>query len=151
MFFGSSDNSGVLVTELAILRALSEGVKKIIYVTQFFEIANLAFENFKKFEKLDSIAILTGVLQKDLKILTENRVVFASAEFLDVLTRRWRQRKALHDVGLLIVNQVQLIGETGSVLEVCISRMRYAATQLQVNLRILALGCSIANSKDVAE
>ncbi|CAG9313946.1 unnamed protein product [Blepharisma stoltei] len=152
VFFGSSDNSGVLVAELAIFKALSEGVKKIIYTSQFSEIVQLAQSSMKKFENLgESVGILAGVMQKDLAILAKNRIIFAAAEHLDTLSRRWRQRKAFHDVGLLIVDQVQLVGETGSVLEVCISRMRYAASQLEINLRIVAIGCSIANAKDIAE
>merc|ERR1719149_301933 len=70
----------------------------------------------------------------------------------DMLSRRWKQRKNVQNVSLLLVDEMQLIGgEVGPVLEVVISRMRYISSQTDNKVRILALSTSLANAKDLAE
>ena len=69
-----------------------------------------------------------------------------------MLSRRWKQRKNIQNVALLIVDEMHLIGgEVGPVLEVCISRMRYISSQTESRTRIVALATSLANAKDLAE
>ena len=69
-----------------------------------------------------------------------------------MLSRRWKQRKNVQSVALLIVDELHLIGgEVGPVLEVCISRMRYISSQTESRTRIVALATSLANAKDLAE
>ena len=70
----------------------------------------------------------------------------------DVLSRRWRQRKNVQNIGLLIADEVQLIGgEVGPTYEVIISRTRYVSAQTEMKTRIVACGVSLANAKDLAE
>ena len=70
----------------------------------------------------------------------------------DQISRRWKQRKNVQNVALLIVDELHLIGgEPGPVLEVIISRMRYISSQTEHKLRIVALATSLANAKDLAE
>lgn len=65
-----------------------------------------------------------------------------------VLKRRWKQRKAVQGVALLVVDELHLIGgPKGPVLEVCVSRMRYVSSQLEKPTRIVALSHSLANAK----
>ena len=45
---------------------------------------------------------------------------------------------------------MHLLGESGSVLEVITSRMRYIATQIEKRIRIVGLATSIANYIDVS-
>lgn len=45
---------------------------------------------------------------------------------------------------------VHLIGEAGSTMEIVISRMRYISSQLPKPIRMIGLGCSVANYKDLA-
>lgn len=61
---------------------------------------------------------------------------------------RWKQRKAVQGVALLVVDELHLIGgPKGPVLEVCVSRMRYVSSQLEKPTRIVALSHSLANAK----
>lgn len=61
---------------------------------------------------------------------------------------RWKQRKAVQGVALLVVDELHLIGgPKGPVLEVCVSRMRYVSSQLDKPTRIVALSHSLANAK----
>jgi len=79
-------------------------------------------------------------------------IVVCTAEQWDVLSRRWKQRKHVQAVALYIFDEVHLIGGVeGCTLEVVASRARYVASQLQKPVRIVALGSSIANAKDVGD
>lgn len=65
-------------------------------------------------------------------------------------SRRWKQRKVVQNVRLLIADDVHLIGgENGHIFEVIISRMRYITSQTESKIRIVALSTSLANAKDL--
>ena len=64
----------------------------------------------------------------------------------------WKQRKLVQQVSLFIVDELHLIGgEGGPILEVIVSRMRYISSQIENNIRIIALSTSLANAKDLGE
>ena len=76
----------------------------------------------------------------------------ATAEKWDVLSRRWKQRKHVQNIHLFVVDELQLIGgEDGPVLEVVCSRMRYISSQIERQIRIVALSASLADARDVAQ
>ena len=73
-------------------------------------------------------------------------------------SRSWRQRKAVQGVSLFIVDEMHLLGgPRGPVMEVITSRMRYINSQVAAEgggastIRVVALGHSIANAKEVGE
>lgn len=79
-------------------------------------------------------------------------MIVATAEKWDVLSRRWKQRKNVQNVHLFVVDELQLIGgEDGPVLEVVCSRMRYISSQIERQIRIVALSASLADARDVAQ
>ncbi len=70
----------------------------------------------------------------------------------DVISRRWKQRKLVQNIGLLIADEVQLVGgEIGPTYEVIISRTRYVSAQTDIKTRIVACGVSLANARDLGE
>ena len=70
----------------------------------------------------------------------------------DVLSRRWKQRKNVQNIGLLIADEVQLVGgEIAPTYEVVISRTRYVSAQTEVKTRIVARGVSLAIARDLGE
>lgn len=69
-----------------------------------------------------------------------------------MLSRRWRQRKNVQTIALLICDEIQLIGsEDGPTYEVIISRTRYVSAQTGIKTRIVACGVSLANARDIGE
>ncbi|PSC69011.1 U5 small nuclear ribonucleo 200 kDa helicase-like [Micractinium conductrix] len=99
-----------------------------------------------------SVVQLTGEAQADIKLLDKGNIIVATPEQWDMLSRRWKQRKAVQDVPLFIVDELHLLGGThGPALEVITSRMRYLSSQLDKPVRIVALSSSLANAKDVGE
>ncbi len=95
---------------------------------------------------------LAGEPAADLKLLERGNILVATPEAWDALSRRWRQRKAVQEVALLIADELHLIGGArGAALEVVASRARYMASQTGRPLRVVALAASLANARDVAD
>lgn len=141
------------LAELATLRHLAKTSDRILYITANSAISDLRFNQWQhRFESLgESVYYLKGDITSDLRGMTASRILIASADNMDIISRRWKTRKVLHTISLVIIDEIHLISEPGGVLEVVVSRLRYMATQLNIPIRILALGSSIANSKDLAE
>ena len=70
----------------------------------------------------------------------------------DTVPRRWRQRKNVQTIGLLIADEVQHVGGyVGPTYEVILSRTRYVSAQTDIKTRIVACGLSLANARDLGE
>eukprot|EP00611_Tribonema_gayanum_P026985 TRINITY_DN6549_c0_g3_i1.p1 TRINITY_DN6549_c0_g3~~TRINITY_DN6549_c0_g3_i1.p1 ORF type:complete len:2065 (-),score=717.17 TRINITY_DN6549_c0_g3_i1:1631-7681(-) len=141
--------------EFAILRLFrTDASASAVYVAPKAETVDASQENWRT--RLEPLGIkverLTGEAAADLKLLAPGRLVMATAEHWDMLSRRWRQRKAVQQVSLLVVDDIHLLGgKEGPVLEVVVSRARYVASQTERPCRIVALGSPLANAKDVGE
>jgi pre-mRNA-splicing helicase BRR2 len=79
-----------------------------------------------------------------------------------MISRRWKKRKHVQNLALLICDEAHLVGgEIGPTYEVVISRTRYVSEQLMqqaksngkvhVPTRIVALSVSLANARDFGE
>ena len=98
------------------------------------------------------VMALSGETALDLKILESSNVVLTIPKHWDVLSRRWRHRKHVQNVDLFIVDCLHLIASpVGPCMEIITSRMRYIAKQTERDLRIVGLGASVANAKDLGE
>jgi pre-mRNA-splicing helicase BRR2 len=156
-----SGSGKTVCAEFAVLRMFTahpEG--KCVYVAPTAEIAQPVFANWsERFGSLigrSKIALLTGETAADLRLLGEAKVVISTVAHFDMLSRRWKQRKAMQSVSLFIFDELQFLGgELGPVMEVVISRMRYMSAQLKQDnensFRIVGLGASLANAREVGE
>lgn len=157
-------NSGkTICAAFAILHMLttnSEG--KCVYVAPSDEIADSVYlqllDLFGKLLRKSTLVRLTGETAPDLELLAAGKVVVASVKQWDILSRRWRQRKAVQAVSLMIFDELHFLGgELGPVIEIVISRTRYINSQLQHSdspaggIRIVGLSASLANARDVGE
>ena len=142
--------------EFAILRSLNENpTGKMIYIAPVETLVKLRYRDWtKKLSTIDGLKIgmLTGETAADLKTLEKNNLILSAPDPWDMLSRRWKQRKNVQNVVLLIVDEIHLIGgDKGPVIEVITSRMRYMASQTDNKTRIVALSASVANAKDIGE
>ena len=157
-------NSGKTICAVfAILHMLttdSEG--KCVYVTPTDDIADPVFEQLTAFFgnilQKTSIVRLSGETAPDIETLSTGKIVVASVKQWDSLSRRWRQRKAVQTVTLMIFDDLHFLGgESGPTLEILISRTRYISSQLEQpdsgsgGIRIVGLSASLANAKDVGD
>ncbi|KFG57293.1 putative activating signal cointegrator 1 complex subunit 3 family 1 ASCC3L1, partial [Toxoplasma gondii RUB] len=98
------------------------------------------------------LAELTGEMQHDMKLVEQSQLILATPENWDFVSRRWKTRKALQSIRLLLVDDLHLLNSpVGSTLEICLSRTRYISAQLQRPIRIVAMANSLANAKDVGD
>lgn len=73
-----------------------------------------------------------------MRLLDAHHLVLATPQQWDMLSRRWKQRKAVQAVGLFIADELQLLGgQQGPTLEVICSRMRYMSSQLPNPVRLV--------------
>lgn len=157
IFIGAPTGSGkTTIAEFAVLRMFqhhSDG--RCVYVVAKESLAEIVFLDWQiKFGDTlgKKVVMLTGETGTDLKLLAKGQVIIATAEKWDVLSRRWKQRKNVQNVHLFVVDELQLIGgEDGPVLEVVCSRMRYISSQIERQIRIVALSASLADARDVAQ
>ncbi|KAK6736456.1 hypothetical protein RB195_019253 [Necator americanus] len=140
--------------ELAILRHFDNNPDaKCVYVTPMEDMAAKVYNDWQ--DRLGialdrTVVLLTGEPSTDLKLLQRGKLIIATPERWDNVSRRWKQRKNVQAVKLFVVDDLHMIGGTiGPVLEVICSRMRYMSAQLDTTVRIVGLSSSLTNARDV--
>ncbi|CAM9363686.1 unnamed protein product [Sphacelaria rigidula] len=106
-----------------------------------------------------SVLELTGDHTPDTDALKRATIIVTTPEKWDGVTRGWKSRDYVRDTGLVIMDEIHLLGEDrGPVLEVIVSRMRYiaasAATQKsrgQRQVRFVGLSTALANPRDLSD
>ncbi|KAI9460719.1 Sec63-domain-containing protein [Russula earlei] len=158
VFIGAPTGSGkTICAEFALLRLWSKAEQpRAVCIEPFPEMVEQRVAEWrKKFGQLQGgkeIVALTGETSADLRLLEQGDVIVCTPSQWDVLSRRWRQRKNVQNIGLLIADEVQQVGgEVGPTYEVIISRTRYVSAQTEVKTRIVACGVSLANARDLGE
>jgi pre-mRNA-splicing helicase BRR2 len=143
---------------LHMLTANAEG--KCVYVSPTDDIADVVHDQlmslFGTLRRKSMIVRLTGETAPDLEMLSTGKIVVASVMQWDILSRRWRQRKSVQAVTLMIFDELHFLGgESGPTLEILISRTRYISSQLEQlgsgAIRIVGLSASLANARDVGD
>ncbi|CAK9298582.1 unnamed protein product [Gordionus sp. m RMFG-2023] len=170
-----------ICAEFALLRMFSrtqdgamDTVGKAVYVTPFDCLAEQIYSDWShKFGTIldKKVVLLTGETSTDLKLLAKGHIIISTPEHWDILSRRWKQRKNVQNVRLFIVDELHLMGgPDGPHIEVVGSRMRYISSQISANpqsdpdsvvqgsatknassMRIIALGYSLACSRDIGQ
>ncbi|VDO35832.1 unnamed protein product [Haemonchus placei] len=140
--------------ELAILRHFENNPDaKCVYVTPMEDMATKIFNDWQDRIGLAldrTVVLLTGEPSTDLKLLQRGKLIIATPERWDNVSRRWKQRKNVQAVKLFVVDDLHMIGGTiGPILEVICSRMRYMSAQLDTTVRIVGLSSSLTNARDV--
>ena len=154
---GAPTGSGKTVTaELAVLRlARAHPGYKAVYIAPLKALVRERIHDWRaKFvSKLGfSLQELTGDVAPDSAALARADILCTTPEKWDGVSRHWQQRGYVRKVGLVIIDEIHLLGEErGPILEVIVSRMRYIATQTQTHIRIVGLSTAMANAGDLAE
>jgi activating signal cointegrator complex subunit 3 len=67
-------------------------------------------------------------------------VIVTTPEKWDGVSRSWHSRKYVQNVGLVVIDEIHLLGEDrGPVLEVIVSRMRYISAQTSSPVRFVGM------------
>ena len=79
-------------------------------------------------------------------------LVITTPEKWDGISRNWSNRAYVQKVGLVIFDEIHLLGQDrGPVLEVIVSRMNLISTKTGNKVRMIGLSTAMANGSDVAE
>ncbi|KAF5318824.1 hypothetical protein D9619_010989 [Psilocybe cf. subviscida] len=158
VFIGAPTGSGKTVcAEFALMRLWSKKeALRAVCIEPYPEMVELRVKEwqakFKDVQGGKEILSLTGESAADLRLLEKGDVIVCTPSQWDVISRRWRQRKNVQNLGLLIADEVQLVGgEVGPTYEVVISRTRYVERQTGNKTRIVACGVSLANAEDLGK
>ncbi|KAF4121373.1 pre-mRNA-splicing helicase BRR2 [Geosmithia morbida] len=158
VFVGAPTGSGKTVcAEFALLRHWSQSDPgRAVYIAPFQELVDSRLQDWqKRLSHLNGgreIVKLTGETATDLKLLEKGDLILATPTQWDVLSRQWRRRKNVQTVNLFIADEIHLLGSSlGYVYEIIVSRMHYIRTQIESPMRIVALGVSLANARDIGE
>ncbi|KJA17891.1 hypothetical protein HYPSUDRAFT_205863 [Hypholoma sublateritium FD-334 SS-4] len=158
VFIGAPTGSGkTIAAEFALLRLWSKKEPlRAVCIEPYQEMVELRVKEWQtKFGGLQggkAIVSLTGETSADLRLLEKGDVIVCTPTQWDVISRRWRQRKNVQNLGLLIADEVQMVGgEVGPTYEVVISRTRYVERQTGNKTRIVACGVSLANAEDLGK
>lgn len=158
VFVGAPTGSGkTICAEFALLRLWSQPkATRAVCIEPFQDVVDLRVAEWKaKFANVQGgkkVVALTGETSADIRLLEKGDLIVCTPAQWDLVSRRWKQRKNVQTIGLLIADEIQLIGgEIGPTYEVVVSRTRYVAAQTENKTRIVAFGVSLANARDLGE
>ena len=145
-----------ICAEFALMRLWKEGSARCVCLEPFQDVVDVRVAEWSaKFGSVRNgkkVVALTGETSADLRLLNSSDVIVCTPEQWDVLSRRWKQRKAVGEVGLLIADEVHMIGsDVGPTYEVALSRTRFVTAQLESKTRLVAFGTSLATARDLGE
>jgi len=126
-----SNGSGkTICAEFGILREfLRETPGRVVYIAPNTALAAERYREWvRKFGEGGmgkQITTITGDWTIDQKLISHADIVISTPEHWDMASRRWKQRKAVQNVRLYIVDELHLIGgDYGPTLEIVVSKIR---------------------------
>nr|XP_016509486.1 PREDICTED: DExH-box ATP-dependent RNA helicase DExH14-like [Nicotiana tabacum] len=95
---------------------------------------------------------MTGDYTPDLMALLSADIIISTPEKWDGISRNWHSRSYVTKVGLMILDEIHLLGaDRGPILEVIVSRMRYISSQTERSVRFVGLSTALANAHNLAD
>lgn len=156
VLLGAPTGSGKTISsELTLLRLFSAHKgRKAVFIAPLKALVKERMKDWKKgFAKtLDlNIVEMTGDITPDLKALLSADIIVTTPEKWDGISRNWQSRAYVRNVGLIIMDEIHLLGaDRGPILEVIVSRMRYISACSNSDVRFVGLSTALANASDLA-
>lgn len=157
VLLGAPTGSGKTISaELAMLRLFNtQPDMKVIYIAPLKAIVRERMNDWKKglVPKLGKKMVeMTGDYTPDLMALLSADIIISTPEKWDGISRNWHSRSYVTKVGLMILDEIHLLGaDRGPILEVIVSRMRYISSQTERAVRFVGLSTALANAGDLAD
>ena len=93
---------------------------------------------------------LTGDNTPDTGAIRHADIIITTPEKWDGISRSWQTRGYVRQVGLVIIDEIHLLGgDRGPILEIIVSRMNYIAAQTKNSVRIVGMSTACANAMDL--
>ncbi|KAI3955130.1 hypothetical protein MKX01_034159 [Papaver californicum] len=157
VLLGAPTGSGKTISaELAMLHLFNtQPDMKVIYIAPLKAIVRERMKDWRTrlVSQLGKKMVeMTGDYTPDLMALTSADIIISTPEKWDGISRNWHSRSYVTKVGLLILDEIHLLGaDRGPILEVIVSRMRYISSQTERAVRFVGLSTALANACDLAD
>ncbi|KAJ4838086.1 DExH-box ATP-dependent RNA helicase DExH14 [Turnera subulata] len=157
VLLGAPTGSGKTISaELAMLRLFnSQPDMKVIYIAPLKAIVRERMNDWRKrlVPQLGKEMVeMTGDYTPDLMALLSADIIISTPEKWDGISRNWHSRSYVTKVGLMILDEIHLLGaDRGPILEVIVSRMRYISSQTERAVRFVGLSTALANASDLGD
>ncbi|KAJ8643830.1 hypothetical protein MRB53_005578 [Persea americana] len=157
VLLGAPTGSGKTISaELAMLHLFNtQPDMKVIYIAPLKAIVRERMSDWRR--RLVSMlgkkmVEMTGDFTPDLLALLSADIIISTPEKWDGISRNWQSRKYVMKVGLMILDEIHLLGaDRGPILEVIVSRMRYISSQTERAIRFVGLSTALANARDLGD
>ncbi|KAG8652394.1 hypothetical protein MANES_06G085400v8 [Manihot esculenta] len=157
VLLGAPTGSGKTISaELAMLRLFdTQPDMKVIYIAPLKAIVRERMNDWRKrlVSQLGKEMVeMTGDYTPDLMALLSADIIISTPEKWDGISRNWHTRSYVTKVGLMILDEIHLLGaDRGPILEVIVSRMRYISSQTERAVRFVGLSTALANAGDLSD
>nr|XP_010936311.1 DExH-box ATP-dependent RNA helicase DExH14 isoform X2 [Elaeis guineensis] len=157
VLLGAPTGSGKTISaELAMLHQFNtEPDMKVVYIAPLKAIVRERMNDWRKrlVSQLGKKMVeMTGDFTPDLMALLSADIIISTPEKWDGISRSWHSRSYVMKVGLMILDEIHLLGaDRGPILEVIVSRMRYISSQTERSIRFVGLSTALANARDLAD
>ncbi|KAM7483382.1 hypothetical protein LguiB_007965 [Lonicera macranthoides] len=157
VLLGAPTGSGKTISaELAMLHLFNtQPDMKVIYIAPLKAIVRERMNDWRKrlVSQLGKKMVeMTGDYTPDLMALLSADIIISTPEKWDGISRNWHSRSYVTKVGLIILDEIHLLGaDRGPILEVIVSRMRYISSQTERAVRFVGLSTALANAHDLAD
>ncbi|XP_061953450.1 DExH-box ATP-dependent RNA helicase DExH14 isoform X3 [Populus nigra] len=157
VLLGAPTGSGkTIAAELAMLRLFNtQPDMKVIYIAPLKAIVRERMNDWRKHlvsQLGKQMVEMTGDYTPDLMALLSADIIISTPEKWDGISRNWHSRGYVTKVGLVILDEIHLLGaDRGPILEVIVSRMRYISSQTERAVRFVGLSTALANASDLAD
>ncbi|KAK3225847.1 hypothetical protein Dsin_005709 [Dipteronia sinensis] len=157
VLLGAPTGSGKTISaELAMLRLFNtQPDMKVIYIAPLKAIVRERMSDWRNrlVSQLGKKTVeMTGDYTPDLMALLSADIIISTPEKWDGISRNWHSRSYVTKVGLMILDEIHLLGaDRGPILEVIVSRMRYISSQTERAVRFVGLSTALANASDLAD
>nr|KAJ0203753.1 hypothetical protein LSAT_V11C500237010 [Lactuca sativa] len=157
VLLGAPTGSGKTISaELAMLHLFNTAPDmKVIYIAPLKAIVRERMNDWKNglVSKLGKKMVeMTGDYTPDMMALMSADIIISTPEKWDGISRNWHSRSYVTKVGLMILDEIHLLGaDRGPILEVIVSRMRYISSQTERPVRFVGLSTALANAQNLAD
>ncbi|XP_071902326.1 DExH-box ATP-dependent RNA helicase DExH14 isoform X2 [Coffea arabica] len=157
VLLGAPTGSGKTISaELAMLHLFNtQPDMKVIYIAPLKAIVRERMNDWRKHlvTRLGKQMVeMTGDYTPDMMALLSADIIISTPEKWDGISRNWHSRNYVKKVGLMILDEIHLLGaDRGPILEVIVSRMRYISSQTEREVRFVGLSTALANAHNLAD
>ncbi|KAF2473024.1 Sec63-domain-containing protein [Lindgomyces ingoldianus] len=155
VLLGSPTGSGKTVAaELAMWWAFREKPgSKVVYIAPMKALVRERVHDWGKRLAVPmglKLVELTGDNTPDTRTIRDADIIITTPEKWDGISRSWQTRGYVRQVGLVIIDEIHLLGgDRGPILEIIVSRMNYIASQSKGSVRLLGMSTACANATDL--